>query len=50
MSRGVEMQSDLNITEEVMVTHALRESAHGDSPDIIDLSTEDMLVLLWNLY
>ena len=38
------------MTEEVMVTHALRESTcENNSPEIIDLSTNDLLVFVVEL-
>lgn len=46
MSRGVNVQSDLNMTEEVMVTHALRESGNDNSPEISDISTNELLVFV----
>ena len=39
-----DVQADVTITEEAMVSHAMRESSSANTPEIIDLSTSDLLV------
>ena len=46
-----EVKSDIAVTEQAMVSQAMRESCGSTDPEIIDLSTAELLVVvLYRVY